>query len=49
MEGAYRLTTFRASTLTAWVRLCLSAEGTTSAIGELGAPIPDPLPFGPSL
>jgi hypothetical protein len=49
MEGAYGLTTFRASTLTAWVRLCLSAGGTTSAMGELGAPIPDPLPFGPSL
>jgi hypothetical protein len=33
----------------AWVRFRLSAEGTPSAIGELGAPIPDPLPFGPSL
>ena len=34
---------------TAWVRFRLSAGGTPSAIGELGAPIPDPLPFGPSL
>jgi hypothetical protein len=49
MEGAYGLTTFRASTLTAWVRLCLSAGGTTSAMDELGAPILDPLPFGPSV
>lgn len=29
-----------------WVRSCLSAGDTPSAIGELGAPIPDPLPFG---
>ena len=27
----------------------LSAGGATSAMGELGAPILDPLPFGPSL
>ena len=33
----------------AWVRFRLSAGGTTSAMGELGAPILDPLPFGPSL
>jgi hypothetical protein len=33
----------------AWVRFCLSAGGATSAMGELGAPIPDPLPFGPSV
>jgi len=33
----------------AWVRLRLSAGGSPSAIGELGAPIPDPSPFGPSL
>ncbi len=41
----------------AWVRACpersegfrLSAGGTPSTIGELGAPIPDPLPFGPGL
>ena len=30
-----------------WVRPCLSAGGSPSAIGELGAPIPDPLPFWP--
>ena len=29
----------------AWVRSRLSSEGTASAIGELGAPIPDLLPF----
>jgi hypothetical protein len=29
----------------AWFRFRLSAGGTPSAIGELGAPIPDPLPF----
>ena len=34
---------------TTWVRFRLSAGGTSSAIGELGAPILDPLPFGPSL
>lgn len=34
---------------TAWVRSRLSAGGAPSAIGELGAPIPDPSPFGPSL
>jgi hypothetical protein len=30
-------------------RFRLSAGGAPSAIDELGAPIPDPLPFGPSL
>jgi len=30
-----------------WVRFCLSAGGAASAMGELGAPIPDPLPFWP--
>ena len=45
----FGLTTFRASTLTAWVRFCLSAGGATSAMGEFEAPIPDPLPVGPSL
>ena len=33
----------------AQVRFRLSAGGSTSAMGELGAPIPDLLPFGPSL
>jgi hypothetical protein len=33
----------------AQVRFRLSAGGSTSAMGELGAPILDPLPFGPSL
>ena len=28
-----------------WVRFCLSAGGALSAVGELGAPTPDPLPF----
>jgi len=29
-----------------WVRSRLSAEDTPSATGELGATVPDPLPFG---
>jgi len=41
------LTTFRASTRSAWVRLRLFAGGSTSTIGELGAPILDPLPIWP--
>jgi len=34
---------------TAWVRSCLSADGSTSAPGEFGAPGLGHLPFGPSL
>jgi hypothetical protein len=29
-----------------WVRSRLSAGDTSSTTGELGAPVPDPLPFG---
>ena len=39
----------RSMQVPAWVRFRLSAGGAPSAIDELGAPIPDPLPFGPSL
>jgi hypothetical protein len=34
---------------TAWFRSRLFAGGASSAIGEMGTPIPDPLPFGSSL
>jgi hypothetical protein len=33
----------------AWVRSRLSAGGASSATGEVRAPVPDHLPFGPSL
>ena len=39
----------RSMQVPAQVRFRLSAGGSTSAMGELGAPILDPLPFGPSL
>jgi hypothetical protein len=46
---AIGLTTFHMSTIPGGVRLRLSAGGAASARGELGAPLPDHLPFGPSL
>ena len=39
----------RSADVPGWVRPRLFAEGAPSATGELGAPVPDPLPFGPSL
>jgi len=41
------LTTFRDCTWFRWVRFRLFAGGALSAIGELGTPIPGPLPFWP--
>jgi hypothetical protein len=43
----YGLTTFRDCTCFRWVRFRLFAGDAPSAIGELGTPIPDPLPFWP--
>ncbi len=43
------LTTFRTSTIPGGVRLRLCAGGTTSARGEIRAPLPGHMPFGSSL
>jgi hypothetical protein len=37
----------RSVQVTVWVRFCLSAGGSPFAMDELGASIPDPLPFWP--
>ena len=47
-EG-YGLTKFRDCTYSVWLRFRLSTGDASSTIGDSTAPIPDPLPFGPSL